>query len=287
MTLKQIEYYMSVCQAGNFSAAAAELYISRTVLSRAMRDLEQELKLPLFMRGPKGLELTEDGQRLRSLFSQFSGVVATLQDRIDALKQKEGHRTLRVGVAVSCGSRFYPELYERFRETFPDIHLRVRELSSYDAYQMLCDGSLDVILTPISLEQRDTQLNALAHLDLYPSEIVICVSRCSPLAERSALPYRDIQSLPMAALNSRLPIDRALHVVLRTSRQDLLHRVVADGALCAILPRELTDGWDDVACVPLNPPMVSTVKAIWNETLPQSSALRDLCGFLARWTFQG
>lgn len=42
VTLKQIEFYEAVCQAGNVTAAAQQLYVSRSVISRAIQELEDE-----------------------------------------------------------------------------------------------------------------------------------------------------------------------------------------------------------------------------------------------------
>lgn len=51
VTLKQIEFYEAVCQAGNVTAAAQQLYVSRSVISRAIQELEDELDIQLFVRG--------------------------------------------------------------------------------------------------------------------------------------------------------------------------------------------------------------------------------------------
>ncbi len=281
MTLKQIEYYMAVCQAGSLSAAAERLYISRTVLSRSMRDLEQELGLTLFVRCHNGLELTESGQMLSQLFSQFSGVFTTLQSKIDSIKEQTEYRSLSVGIAVSCGCHFYPEMYQAFHRAYPDIRLLVRELSSYDAYKMVADGTIDVILTPITVDSSLTQLNSLGYFDLYPAETVLCVAKDSPLADKSTVCYQDIQHLPLAALNAKTPVMLGpLHVSLRTSQQNLLHKVIVGGTLAAILPLELVEEWSDIVTIPLDPPLRSMVKAVWNETMPQSSALKDFQTFL-------
>ena len=78
MTLKQIEFYEAVCQAGNVTAAAQQLYVSRSVISRAIQELEDELDIQLFVRGRNGMELTEYGKTLRNLLSQFKGFYSAL-----------------------------------------------------------------------------------------------------------------------------------------------------------------------------------------------------------------
>lgn len=88
MTLKQIEFYEAVCQAGNVTAAAQQLYVSRSVISRAIQELEDELDIQLFVRGRNGMELTEYGKTLRNLLSQFKGF---LFGAIDTNQQSQGN----------------------------------------------------------------------------------------------------------------------------------------------------------------------------------------------------
>ena len=54
MTLKQIEYFQMVCEKGNISAAAQALYISRSVVSRTISDIEEAFGVPVFIRSGNG-----------------------------------------------------------------------------------------------------------------------------------------------------------------------------------------------------------------------------------------
>lgn len=102
MTLKQIEFYEAVCQAGNVTAAAQQLYVSRSVISRAIQELEDELDIQLFVRGRNGMELTEYGKTLRNLLSQFKGFYSALLAQISSLKETGESHSLTVGLAISC-----------------------------------------------------------------------------------------------------------------------------------------------------------------------------------------
>lgn len=101
MTLKQIEFYEAVCQAGNVTAAAQQLYVSRSVISRAIQELEDELDIQLFVRGRNGMELTEYGKTLRNLLSQFKGFYSALLAQISSLKETGENHSLTVGLAIS------------------------------------------------------------------------------------------------------------------------------------------------------------------------------------------
>ena len=112
MTLKQIEFYEAVCQAGNVTAAAQQLYVSRSVISRAIQELEDELDIQLFVRGRNGMELTEYGKTLRNLLSQFKGFYSALLAQISSLKETGENHSLTVGLAISCWNVFPLEIYE-------------------------------------------------------------------------------------------------------------------------------------------------------------------------------
>lgn len=54
MTLKQISYFQAVCEKGNISSAAEDLFVARSVISRAIADLEDEFGAELFVRSKTG-----------------------------------------------------------------------------------------------------------------------------------------------------------------------------------------------------------------------------------------
>lgn len=89
MTLKQIEFYEAVCQAGNVTAAAQQLYVSRSVISRAIQELEDELDIQLFVRGRNGMELTEYGKTLRKCFRNLRGFIRRYWHKSAASRKQE------------------------------------------------------------------------------------------------------------------------------------------------------------------------------------------------------
>ena len=277
MTLKQIEYYEAVCQTGNVTAAAQQLYVSRSVISRALQELEDELGIRLFLRSRDGMELTEQGVMLHNLFTQFHDFYSALQARIGELKCQGENHSLTIGLAISCWDNFPLEVYEKFKETYPHIKITALELSSYDALKKLNDGSIDVVLTPMDLRSNSNSLEAI---DIYPTATVFCVSPEHPLARQDSVSYQDIKDLPIAVLNSKLPFDWHLQIRLRTNTRTLIREAVSKGTLCAILPQDMAANWDDIVTLPFNPPRTYTLQAVWNKNFPHSSALQHLLDFL-------
>lgn len=65
MELRVLQYFLAVAREQSLSGAAEFLHLSQPTLSRQLRDLEDELGKQLFIRGNRGIVLTEEGMILR------------------------------------------------------------------------------------------------------------------------------------------------------------------------------------------------------------------------------
>ena len=61
MNIQQCRYVVAIAKAGSFSEAAKQLYVTQPSLSSAVKDLEEELAVQLFIRSKSGVNLTEEG----------------------------------------------------------------------------------------------------------------------------------------------------------------------------------------------------------------------------------
>lgn len=84
MDLTQIAYFLAIVDAGSFTAAAEELYISQSSLSKQIRALEKELNADLFDRGRRQIELTPWGKAIlphaRHLHEAHEAMLVTLAE---------------------------------------------------------------------------------------------------------------------------------------------------------------------------------------------------------------
>src|SRR5271157_1840549 len=62
MELRQLRYFVAVCEAQNFAKAAAQLRIAQPSLSRQVQDLEDEIGVDLLKRSPRGVTITAEGK---------------------------------------------------------------------------------------------------------------------------------------------------------------------------------------------------------------------------------
>lgn len=82
MELEPLRIFCAAAERKSFSAAAAELYISHSTVSRAVAELERELGAELFERSPRGAELTRAGRALLAGARELLSAEAELRESI-------------------------------------------------------------------------------------------------------------------------------------------------------------------------------------------------------------
>lgn len=136
MNFQQLKYFTVLCEIGSFSKAAESLFISQQGLSMAISNLEAELSSKLFIRKPKGLELTPDGE----YFREWS--LNMLQNLKECWEHFEG-RDADQGVIKCAGAQgvlceFAADLIARFERTYKGYSVYLREYKD-----RLCDEVID------------------------------------------------------------------------------------------------------------------------------------------------
>src|SRR5262249_26384650 len=76
MELHQVQYFLAICEEGNFTRAAKRCGVKQPSLTRAVQRLETEFKGPLFVRTPKGTTPSQLGRQVRTYFLQIDNGAA-------------------------------------------------------------------------------------------------------------------------------------------------------------------------------------------------------------------
>ena len=70
MRIQQLHYITKIVETGSMNEAAKQLFITQPSLSNAVKDLENEMGIEIFIRNPKGITLTRDGMEFLSYARQ-------------------------------------------------------------------------------------------------------------------------------------------------------------------------------------------------------------------------
>lgn len=196
-----LKVFLAVAQAGNFSAAAEQLGVTRSAVSQSMRRLEDDLGIALVQRSTRSVSLTEAGVRLRTQITEpFTAIASALEEVVD---DGPPRGLLRVAV-TSIAERFLSgPLVASFAEAYPSITLDITVTdeefdiigAGFDAGVRLGEViEQDMVAVPLSGPQRQVVVASPRYLQrrgtpVEPFELLdhLCIGwRPAP----SVVPYR-------------------------------------------------------------------------------------------------
>jgi DNA-binding transcriptional LysR family regulator len=199
ITLRQIRYFLAAAETGQFSAAAAQVHVTQTAITAAIRELEDAVGLALFERHhASGVSLTADGQRfMQHALSITAAVNAAMANPGTLPKQVSGRVHLLV-TPTMFGYYAIPAL-ARFRSAQPAIDLTVEECSRIELEERLVAGQADLGMVWLNSLENITALDAVA-LTRSRRQLWLCSDH--PLLQRRHVSLHDVAREPYAIYNS-------------------------------------------------------------------------------------
>ncbi|HMJ95984.1 MAG TPA: LysR family transcriptional regulator [Thermoleophilaceae bacterium] len=284
--LRLLQYFAVVAEERHVGHAAARLFISQPALSQQIRALEEQVGVPLFVRHPRGMELTEAGE---ALLLEARQVLAS-SDRLEAAVEElgRGHtESLRLGLPPGLPPGLLPELLAALRDTEPAARVEVRELTTPEQLAALDDGTLDLGLVREPVEDRQ-----LSRRTLLVEPLGVSLPAAHRLAERSELTLRELaEELFVCFPRAWAP---SLHDVLVTELreqgiqarfQDSAHLSTTEGMVAAGLGITLSappwlDGASGIVWRPLSDVQIEIRTAAAWRTSNRSPLLKAMVDIL-------
>ncbi|HFH9452960.1 TPA: LysR family transcriptional regulator [Streptococcus agalactiae] len=207
MRIQQLQYVIKIVETGSMNEAAKQLYITQPSLSNAVRNLETEMGIQIFIRNPKGITLTKDGMEFLSYARQILEQTALLEERY------KGDNTSRELFSVS--SQHYAFVVNAFVALFngtdmTQYELFLRETRTWEIIDDVKNFRSEIGVLFLNSYNRDvlTKLfddNSLIATTLFTTTPHIFVSKSNPLANRKKLNMKDLEDYPY------LSYDQGLH----------------------------------------------------------------------------
>jgi DNA-binding transcriptional LysR family regulator len=198
MTLQQLKYILAIVDCGSISEAAKQLYISQPSLSNAVKEIEEEFGIEIFLRSSKGIALTNEGMEFLSYARQVVEQAELMEQRYLNKKPSKKlcsistqHYAFAVQAFVALLKTLNENEYEcTLRETRThEIIEDVRNLRSEIGILYLSEFNRKVITKLL----RD---NGLKFYPLFTAKPHVFISVRHPLADRDMLEMEDLDEYP-------------------------------------------------------------------------------------------
>ncbi len=186
LKLKPLLIFDRVVQRQSILHAARELNLTQSAVTKAVRELEDDLGVQLFERSNRGVTPTAYGRRLESRVKAVIGEVRLLTDELNRFqKAQTGH--VVVGTLIAGSARLLPLAISALKAQSPDVLITVREGSSDRLYPALAAGELDVIVGRLPEPDHPiTQVHDVQHETLVAESMHVVVRQGHPLIQSDA-----------------------------------------------------------------------------------------------------
>ena len=188
LEIRHLRLVEAIAEAGGVTRASERLHLTQSALSHTLRDIEDRLGAPLFLRLKRRMVPTAAGERL--LHSARS-VLRQLRDTEDAIRREARHEEGLLRIAVQCYTCYHwlPALLLPFQRKHPRVEVRIAAEETKRAIPALLEGRLDLALIGDPVRDPRLQLRPL-----FEDELVVVMPRGHRLAQRPFVVPADFTS---------------------------------------------------------------------------------------------
>lgn len=189
MELYRLKSFMAIVRTANLTRAAAQLNISQSALSSQIKQLEDELELPLFDRSPRGMRLNQAGRELMPLVEALLEGEEKLLLKAHSLVHGGG-QALHVGLNADPGFLRVGAINRRLQQLYNEMNVIFLASQSARAAQLLRQGHLDLAFLYGTTSDADIHCHKLVDVRFC---VVIPVDLCAAAQELS---WAQVAALP-------------------------------------------------------------------------------------------
>ena len=193
MELRQLKYFLAVADTRSFVNAANNLYVSRQAISKAIAQLEEELKVDLFMRNSNGAFLTPAGIML---YDRVRSIVMELGEIGNEMQLYGSRYQQRMRLAFSVGTtQLFEQRLLKFQSSQANVVVEYQEYPEEQCFSLLTEHKADVVIC--AKLPLNTQFVAE---EIFRSRYGVLLRNREGVSEMEKLELSDLKWLPMAGL---------------------------------------------------------------------------------------
>lgn len=198
-TLEQLVILRAVANDGSFKNAARSLFITQPAVSLQIQNLEKQLKITLFDRAKKQVQLTEAGNLLLRYSNRILSLCEESSRALDDLSELQSGKLI-VGASQTTGTYLMPKILGLFRQRYPNIQVQLHVDSTRKIAWSTVNRQIDIGIVggEIPMELRQI-LEVTPYVE---DELALILPQSHPFVKQKSIKKEDLYSLRFIALDS-------------------------------------------------------------------------------------
>lgn len=187
MEFRKLQYFESVARWSNFTKAAEELHVSQPTITTAIKRMEEEIGVPLFVRDKRSVVLTCEGEiflkKVRDILNYIDQAVMDMQDL-----GKHQDWTVNIGIVPISGALLTSVLFKGFSAAYPQARYKIMELGTYAIMDAIDREEVDLGYVIL----RDGMEDHYGTCRVRKTELKVLINIENPLAVKDSVSIEEI-----------------------------------------------------------------------------------------------
>lgn len=249
MDTQLLTAFVSIAECGSFSAAAEQLHLTQSAISKRIALLEAHITQPLFDRIGRSVQLTEAGIALVPRAKRILQEIADTEQFMSDIRGSVSG-TLRIATSHHIGLHRLPPFLASFSEQYPDVHLQLTFIDSEQATQAILQGDFELALITLHEAMLSHKVDNIQHHTLWQDPMVFIANNTHPLSNKASIKLADLADYP-AILPDRNTYTteliqqlftrekQLLNISMTTNHLDAIKMMISVGLGWSVLPKTL------------------------------------------------
>lgn len=288
LNFQVLTYFLAIANEESITAACEVLHVTQPTVSRQISDLEKDLGVVLFERGPRKITLTKEGILFKRRAEEIISLINITEEEI-ARDSQELEGTITIGGGELKTVDYVCEKMAEFQKLYPKVFFKFNTTTSDIIKDQMDKGLLDIgiLLEPIEIDRYDyfrlpvtENWCALIHPDsnlakkdfIEPSDLlnekIILPRRSNVKNELSAWLGKDISKLNIVATHN-----------LNSNTVVMVSKKIG---ISLTIQTDLIKDFSAVKILPLKPELSARTVLVWKKNIPMNMATEKFIEFLRK-----
>lgn len=187
MELWQLRTFRAVAENLNFTKASEQLFLTQSAVSHQIKALEEEFGVPLFIRGKRGVKLTDAGKKALRYAEKILDEAEQMREFVTGREKALAGR-VRVAAATQALVYLFAPLFEEFMDSFETVELVFRTtVSTEQTVEDILNGASDVGFASLAVYSPNLEI-----VELFEDELVLVCGKKHRLAGKKEISIRNL-----------------------------------------------------------------------------------------------